>query len=547
MTSSSEWLKRLTKEPLPILASSREAALRLIDDNRASIADITREFSRDPILCHHAVVGAWIRQRTGGKDREIRTLEQALNLIGLKALEERLKKVPVIRAEDQAKPEIQAYLAAAMQSQYAAEQAYQWAVVQLWKGAEEVWLASLLYNQLGWYLSLRGAEALAACATDLRNHQTAAATEQRLFGTPLIQMAGRLTEQLCPLEILNSAYDSKALPDVRAMAAISAGDPEAVRYWSSRPTIWIAFANHMAGQALSHGLNAHLTKRLRLIAGLLRLSEEKAWEYLRTLAIKVSTETVLPTQTPAARLLMLPSSVKCAALTLPLWLDTTPPPAPPAPPAPPKPVKPEAATPAVQRPAPARPTTRQPVMSVYKEYSALLHNHPEEFSDLHELMNFLAMGLHYGGGLDRVEILLLNPDRTALISHYHAGLTTESPLRRLRIGIGNNPLLRKLLEAPACLHIDAASGLRYWQHVPDPLKLALGKPEVSMMAMFANGRPVALVIADREGKTIPAGQREAMKRLVQQAMDTLQQMAERRRATPPQQKAEPPLRPAVPR
>lgn len=246
---------------------------------------------------------------------------------------------------------------------------------------------------------------------------------------------------------------------------------------------------------------------------------------------------------------MLPDRVRAAALTLPMWLDTKEPPAAaavenPKPPSPPKATTPVTATKASTPPAPM---TRQANVEVLKGFGEAFTRHSHEFADLHELMNFLALGLHYGAGLERVEILLLNPDRTALSSHYHAGLAPDSALRKLKMGVGNNPLLRKLLEAPVCLHIDAASAAKYWPHVPDPLKLALGRPEVVMMAMFLNDRPVALVIADRQGKPVAPGQKEAVKRLTLQAMEGLKLLAAKRRPAVPPQKPAPTTRPAVPR
>lgn len=520
MSTQDNWLNQISREPLPVLGSSKAAVLQLLAAPDPVVSEVAREIARDPAMTQHVVLGAWERQQQSKRQRDIRTLEQAINMLGLQATEKRLATQPVLSNDHLKLEPVQRYLSALMQSQYAAELARQWAVVQLHRNVDEVWLAALLFNQVTWFLALRGQRFLSQCADALAADKPVLDTEKQVFNATLIDVTRQFTDSHCPLDNLYQALLPGSLPDARSLIRIRKGDIDLIRKWATKPPVWVYYANHLAGYFLMHGANAHLEKRLLILGGMLRHSEVATWQSFREAAIEVSRNTRLPAVTPAARLMTDSLPVRDISLTLPVWVAL------PARSLPAKaPAPPLEQTQALVPAQPAAPTMAEPP---HRRFLALLADDSTPFKDLHELLNFLAIGLCRTLFFNRVEILLFTPDRTQLMSHYHAGLSADSPLRRLRITIGNNALLRQMMQAPVVLHINSLNAGKYWPHVPETIRLTEPKPELILGSVFLGERPIALVIADREGKPIADKQRDNAAQMIKQASACLRRLAQSR-------------------
>jgi hypothetical protein len=133
--------------------------------------------------------------------------------------------------------------------------------------------------------------------------------------------------------------------------------------------------------------------------------------------------------------------------------------------------------------------------------------------------------LQRGAGLKRGAALLVR-NGSELQTVLSVGAEQAPALRQFRYAGRNNQLLMQLLGKPVCLRLNADNRAKFWQHLPEEFRAAIGCEEFLLMAAFTGDRPIALLYADNAGAAgLGDRQHQSFKQLCQQLSACLTRLA----------------------
>ncbi|NNM52570.1 MAG: HDOD domain-containing protein [Pseudomonadales bacterium] len=493
----------LASQPLPLLAADQRRHLKVLAKPDMSVAELTRSLAVDPAAVQLIYRAACARQRQAEKIRPVRSLDQAINMLGLNGVSQLLRDLPVLGEMNRHEVRYRALLG---QSLVAAEQSRRWALQQGQRHAEEVWLATLLYNQLSWHLAIHEADKLDALAHALmikpRNIVNA---EKEIFGTTLLQLSLRWSQWQTPMELLLNSLDSQQQPTIRELHGLTHADMDLIRRFNSRPATWVLFANQAAATLRRRGSGAMV--HLRFISGLFRTEPQRAWHDLVENALFVAHHSDFTGQA-AASLIWDQANRQQRRLTLPMWLSIP------------------TAAPKIQPVPTAAAFNPPPQMLPDEHFLPQFIQELGQCPDLNHQLRLLVDSWHERVGINRIILLVFNSDRSVIRTLLRAGIDAESGLAKLQWLVGNNPLLAALIKQPSFLMIDSANQTKYQPHLPESLALHLRLPAL-LGSIMAGERPLALLVADCQGNSLSARQLQACRLslpAMQKAVDKLRKI-----------------------
>ena len=94
---------------------------------------------------------------------------------------------------------------------------------------------------------------------------------------------------------------------------------------------------------------------------------------------------------------------------------------------------------------------------LFNELTEIMLHRPDEFADLHELMNAATQGIAYGINLKRATVSLISKDGTRLKSYYSVGCQDSEILKDFGTKIVNNTIFDKLSNRPASIWVKETS------------------------------------------------------------------------------------------
>ena len=133
---------------------------------------------------------------------------------------------------------------------------------------------------------------------------------------------------------------------------------------------------------------------------------------------------------------------------------------------------------------------------LFNELTALMMNRPEDFVDLHELMNAATKGIAHGIGLKHAAVCLINKDRSRIKTYYQIGNPPDSEFARFETQLVPGTLFTKLMERPASIWIKPTSPSSLSALLPSDFKRTIATDECFLMSVFVGKRPVAIFYAD---------------------------------------------------
>ncbi len=163
----------------------------------------------------------------------------------------------------------------------------------------------------------------------------------------------------------------------------------------------------------------------------------------------------------------------------------------------------EAATPTGTTPPSPGATKRKRNLPMFNMMLSKLNDAPEEFSDLHEMMNAAAQGIGYGLGLKRCTVALVNNTQTRLKAYYSVGTMEAKSLAHYQLDLTKPSLFTRLLETPAGIWVKPTSNRRTWAMIPDEFKRISGAKEFFLMSIFLAKKPVAVFYCDSGDDELP--------------------------------------------
>jgi hypothetical protein len=500
-------LQTLETKQLPLNDDVRRATLKLLGEG-ATAAAVVPIMLGDPalvLLLFREANGALARY-----DRETHTLEHAVSLLGAGRVQTLLEQAAVLSPEH---PQAEAYRLKLLRSRHAAAQARLWADgTGLWP-AEEVFWATLLAAAPLWLLWLEAGELLHKI--DLYRAEHGAVGKKQvlaLFGCDTYELAATLAERWMLPKMGQLGWHRSVIGNLRQWIALEhSAHLNAAPTIPSReltelchqPALIVALANALAAEADWDWYSSRSRRLLRIAATACRRPVSTLTSYCHQTAATFSRDygaTDLPT--PAAKLL-------CHWRQAHVWFK------------PPTPVAVAATTasPAGGATAPSA-AERTLAASVQK-----LRN-PTALGGVREALELGVQALHAGAGFHRVAVLFVKPGSRDLQTVLSAGAEKDLALRQFRCAGQVNQLLTQLLSKPVCLLIDSENRAKYWQHLPEDLRLAINCDNFVLMSVFAGARPAALIYADTAPAALANGSRQhtLFKQVCQQLTQTLTQL-----------------------
>lgn len=507
--SLADWLTHLEPMQLPIDPAVRAEFLEQLQKG-ASASALSLLLLRDPALV--LLLFREANRALARYDREAHTLEHAISLLGAGRMQTLAEQAPVL---DPNHPFIDGYRGALMRSRHAASQARLWAEgTGLWP-AEEVFWSTLLAAAPLWPLYLEAGPALQQIE-QLRAEHGAVSTAS------VVKLLG------CDYRALGAELAQRWLLPGMASASWRAKEAGSLRQW-----IGLERAARLDEPPLINGRPlAELCHHPALIVAVANaIAEEADWDWYSERALRLFKTAASACRRPLA--VLLSSSHRNAAalsreyadtgLLTPgarllghwrqarLWREDEP-----------------AQTSASS--ASAKSTTNQPSSSepnrVLTEAARKLRT-PTEIGGVREVLELVVNTLHDGAGCKRVAALFVKPTTRDLQTVISAGADKTPALRQLRLPTQNNQLLTQLLAKPICLLLDADNRAKYWPHLPEDFRRAVGCENFVLMALFAKDRPVALLYADNAPGALVNGERQhtLFKQICQLASQCLSQLA----------------------
>lgn len=140
---------------------------------------------------------------------------------------------------------------------------------------------------------------------------------------------------------------------------------------------------------------------------------------------------------------------------------------------------------------------------IFSEFTDLMLKNPDNFVDLHELMNAATQCISYGLGLQKAIVALVNTDETRLKAYYNVGTRDHPQLSNYQADLTKPTLFSRLIEKPSSIWVKPTSNKNIWAMIPPEFKVASGAKEFFLMSIFVNQKPVAVFYADSGDESQP--------------------------------------------
>ena len=178
-------------------------------------------------------------------------------------------------------------------------------------------------------------------------------------------------------------------------------------------------------------------------------------------------------------------------------------------------------------PAPIEPkSTNNPL---YDELVEIMSQRPEEFTDLHELMNAATQGIAYGIELSRASVGLISKDGSRLKNYYSVGCQESEELKLFETKIIKSTIFEKLSARPASIWVKSSSDKKILDLIPMNFKSTINTNDFFLMSVFVSKKPVAIFYADNiEGKALTEQHYKQFKFLCGAVSTALQHQAKKK-------------------
>lgn len=437
-----EWIKRIGREPIPVLAHTVQCLSRLIDQERIPLGEFAEIVHRDPGLTAQ-LLRATNSMHRGRLSAEVTAVEPALMTLGLEKLRALPASLPVLNKvlRDPARHRL---LKTCSCAYHAAVQARDWALLRRDMQPDEVFAAAQLHFIGDMVLSMFWAEHLERIERMIREKHIAPEEAQYVvLGFTLDQLSHALAE----------AWRLPALVQQSLMAE-NAQHPRA---------LGVMLAVQLARASEQGWYRAPVTSLIEQGAELLGLEPASLTARVHRTAVQAARASIYGVP-PAAALLPL----------LPL----------PEPPASPVTDAPQDAGVCIM-----------PNAAILAEVMAQLRK-PAGLTP-QALMDTLMRGLHDGVGMNRAVFTMLSPDRQSLQVRALAGTENDTHFNRLTLPLDGANLFSRLLERQQGVWLSDENRAKLWPLVPEDFRALIGTQSFFAMSIFVRDKAVGLFYADR--------------------------------------------------
>jgi hypothetical protein len=507
------WLELLGPLQPPVDAAVRAKAIALLTQGAGS-AEVARHLALDPAAA--MLVFRAANQALARYNREAHTLDHAIGLLGAARVQTLLEEAPVLAAD---RPHAHAYRQMLLRSRHAAQQALLWAEgTGLWP-AEEVFWSTLVAAAPLWLLWLEAGDACEKLER-LRARQGGVGHTQvvELLGCAPMELGAALAQQWLLPEMSRHSWQRKMIGTLRQWVAL-----EQIAHLDEPPVFEQSSAGKSEGKSASKELHELCHRPALVVAAANALAAEADWDWQSRRCLRLMSIAATACRRPLATILanghqvaatlsreagdseLLTPAARLLGGWRQAWFWQ--------PPAPPAPASATAGAGAGTAPT-AAPTADNGATILAHALQRL--RVPGAIDGTRAALELVLDALQRGAGLQRCAALLVR-NGSELQTVLSIGAEQAPKLRQFRYAGRNNQLLTQLLGKPVCLRLNAGNRAKFWLHLPEEFRTAIGCEEFLLMAAFAGDRPVALLYADNAG-TAPVDDRQhqSFKQLSQQ-------------------------------
>jgi|GEM_PF-3309360 len=100
-------------------------------------------------------------------------------------------------------------------------------------------------------------------------------------------------------------------------------------------------------------------------------------------------------------------------------------------------------------------------------------------------------------GVERSVFVIKLPNKDLLVSRYSAQVSEDIAIRSLKIPVNEPHVFKLLMEKSRNLFLNDSNSAKYWNFIPDSVKLAIGVRRFFAMSIFVNNHAMGLMYADK--------------------------------------------------
>jgi len=515
-----QWLAYLSDKPLPILNRTKVEVQSLIDQAQLSITQYAA-----PVLFDGGFSARLFshvnKQRVAAGRHPLTTLDNALSHLGQSAFQAFLASAPLLDELKLPEKNYQGYMRTMGNACHAALQAKNWAQKRNVMQPEETQLAALLQTVTELMLWCYGENAMPEIESlsyvKKKSYEQAA---KEVLGCGMKELGAALSEKWCLPEMvvdgLASRHDNFTLATGVSLAAELARVVSHNWYGAQATEVIQKVARYKAKPEgeIEHRLHLNAVEITEQMvangyiapASLLPLIADDAYvnpQYILQAEKKeVSQPVAKKAVVKKAPGVMQQEAVKKAAR----GIATTPP------------VKPspkkktlvdkkesiqEISKPKIKKTATAndqapavdkkkKPSVSPQLAAAIKEFQQMV----AQAKPAHDLIEFATKtGLLCG--VQRCVFLIKVPNKNMLISRYIEYVDENVEIKGLKIPLDKPHVFSLLMEKSRNLFLNKTNIAKYWNHIPDQVKLAIGVKQFFSMSIFANSHAMGLMYADK--------------------------------------------------
>jgi len=453
------WLSRLKPGETPVFRHTKDALMKLAPrGDRLGAKEIAAPILADPLATLRVIFNA--NNRTSRHfSAEVTTVEQAILMQGVSPFLDKARAFPVLEDSPQGRdPEILSSLyRLARLAQHSAWQARDFATLHHDLHAEEPQMAALLYYAPE-FLFWLDAPDIADQLAQLRRTMPSAEAERQVLGFALPPLRLMLLEAWKIPAGVCGLLDEKHTDQPRNIvldAALKISHHSRRGWWNER-----------------------LSESYEALAQVVGLPFDEVVRTVHDNAVR------------AARVyhwIPAPPAAACLPMLAGEWpLETQN-----------RPSRPAAAPEAKPADEDAHTVCPMPVKTVLEETLANIEGHLDGSLSLSQMLAIILKGLHIGLGLSRVLFALVTQDGKRVKCRFTLGIPSADPLRQFEFAIDSRDLFGQIMKKMQGVWVNQENRGKLWPMVGPNLRAMIGQGDFYAMSLFANGRPIGLIYADR--------------------------------------------------
>lgn len=523
--SASEWTKYLLGQSLPSPFKVGRQTLKAMESETLSYAKIAQQLTNDPVLSYYLMNAAG--RDVGDHTEYSKTLDHAISMVGVETVERTIKSLPF---ESPSSEDIQSVYYAKMlaRSLFSAHLARAIAIKKGQFNSEDLYWSGLFVYVPQWYMWRFATPEMRLLSYAVNsNNKPKDQAQIEILNCTIDEIATELSKELALPPIAKQCFEPEEQIKPRDWIALSrcmksSGqisnqiEDRELLMQVQQPTFIVQLVKLIADNAMLCWYSRGTQRALRILAAYLNITRDEAMTLCHEVAAEASRAHPIPgIFLPAARLFLPPVEFKKQAPASIAQASSD--------------DAPSETLDAAEQTSSASPdanagsghqseetTDLSGDISAYEEddiaatetqapwaptafFTDLvdkMYKTPDQFADLHELMNGATAALVYGLGMTRATVSLINKERTRLKTYYNTGCQGHDEMINYDTRLVQGTIFHRLALKSASVWVNSESGENVLSLVPSNFKQVVEVDDYMLKSIFIKDKPFAIIYGD---------------------------------------------------